>query len=128
MSFEGISALIVVFSGVLGRFQPFSAPKIAEITRFMHFSDKPNVKPFEPRQNCQKGATVGFPMIARGSVIRPIVVALHNPNLREPEEDQRSSQRSSHNGTKTGQKIFVAPQYQPVQEPVLPSVSLVCFI
>ena len=71
----------------------------------------------------KKGANVRVPIIARGPVIRPIVDALHNPNLRDPEEDQRSSQRSSHNGQSTGQKKVVVPQYQLVPEPMLPSVS-----
>ena len=39
----------------------------------------------------KKGATVRVPMIDRGPVIQPIVDALHNPILRDPEEDQRSS-------------------------------------
>ena len=79
----------------------------------------------------KKGATVRVPVIARGTIIRPIVDALHNPNLRDPEEDQRSrqrsSQRSSHNGQSTGQKNFVVPEYQLVQETMLPSVSYSVF-
>ena len=71
----------------------------------------------------KNGATARVPMIARGPVIRPTVDALHNPNLRDAEEDQRSSQRSSHNGQSTGQKNFLVPQYQLVQELMLPSVS-----
>ena len=62
-------------------------------------------------------------MTARAPVIQPIVDALNNKNLGDPEEDQRSSQRSSHNGQSTGQKNFVLPHYQLVQEPMLPSVS-----
>ena len=68
----------------------------------------------------QNANTLRVLMLSRGPLVRPIVDALHNPtNLRDPEEDQRSS----HNGQSTGQKNFVVPQYQLVQEPILPSVS-----
>ena len=68
----------------------------------------------------KRGATVRVPMLSRGPLVRPLVDALHNPsNLRDPEEDQRSRQ----NGQSTGQKNFVVPQYQLVQEPMLTSVS-----
>ena len=71
----------------------------------------------------EKSATVKVSMRARVPVIRPIVVdALHNPsNLRYP--DPEEYQRSSQNGQSTGQKIFVVPQYQLAQEPMLTSVS-----
>ena len=75
----------------------------------------------------KKSATVKVPMIARGPVVRPIVVdALHNPsNLRDrdPDPDPEEDQRSSQNGQSTGRKIFVVPQYQLAQEPMLTSVS-----
>ena len=73
----------------------------------------------------KKSATVKVPMIARGPVVRPIVVdALNNPsNLRDRDPDPEEDQRSSQNGQSTGRKIFVVPQYQLAQEPMLTSVS-----
>ena len=59
-------------------------------------------------------------MLSRGPLVRPIVDALQNPtNLRDPQEDRRSSK----NGQSTVQKNFAVPQYQLVQEPMLTSVS-----
>ena len=52
------------FSGVLGRFEPFSAvsaPKIVEITKFLYFSDKPNVA-LETEEKLSKGVLLSeFP-------------------------------------------------------------------
>ena len=46
------------FQVFLSRFQPFSAipaPKTAEITKRLYFSDEPHLKGFELRQKCEKG-------------------------------------------------------------------------
>ena len=51
---EGLLRIFQVFWAVFSHFSAVSAPKIAEITKFMFFSDKPNVE-HEPRQNCRKG-------------------------------------------------------------------------
>ena len=51
---DGLLRVFQVFWDVLSQFSAVSAPKIAEITKFMYFSDQPNIE-LEPRQNCQKG-------------------------------------------------------------------------